>query len=172
MTTSASGAAGATATGAPPYREVLRPGPWVWVLAASFAGALGIAYGFAYGGSTGWLVAGATMTLLGLMIGLLWRTPIEVGPESFRADRAVLPARWIGRVAPLDRDQAFRARTVDADARAHLVLRTWASAVAVVVEVTDPDDPHPYWLVTTRRPGELAAALVALREGAPGRDHR
>jgi hypothetical protein len=147
------------------YSEVVRPGPWIWLLAASFAAALGIAYGYAYHGATGWIVAGATAVVLGLLIGTMWRTPLQVDADGFRAGRAVLPGQWIGRVAPLDREQAFRARTTDADARAFLMLSTWATSLAVVVEVIDPDDPHPYWLVSTRRPQELAAAVVALRDG-------
>ncbi|MFC6344403.1 DUF3093 family protein [Nocardioides hankookensis] len=33
---------------------------------------------------------------------------------------------------------------------------------AVRVEITDPADPAPYWLVATRRPEELAGALAAM----------
>ncbi|MDX2025238.1 DUF3093 family protein, partial [Microcella sp.] len=46
------------------------------------------------------------------------------------------------------------------DARAFLVLRPDIPAV-LRVAVTDPDDPTPYWLLSTRRPEELAAAIAA-----------
>lgn len=36
-------------------------------------------------------------------------------------------------------------------------------ATAVRVEVLDPEDPTPYWVVSTRRPMELAASLEAIR---------
>jgi hypothetical protein len=152
--------------GTPGYREVLRPAAWVWLLVAAFAAALGVAYGYAFDAATGWLVAALTLGLLAVLLGSLWRTRIEVTAAGFRADRALLPGRWIGRVAALDREQAFRARTDRADGRAHLVLRTWSTGLAVVVEVTDPDDPHPYWLVSSRRPVALAAAVEALRDRA------
>ena len=48
-----------------------------------------------------------------------------------------------------------------ADARAYLVLRPYLKR-AVKVEITDPADPAPYWLVCTRHPEELAKALNAL----------
>jgi hypothetical protein len=32
----------------------------------------------------------------------------------------------------------------------------------VKVEITDPADPAPYWLMNTRHPDELARALTAL----------
>jgi hypothetical protein len=36
----------------------------------------------------------------------------------------------------------------------------------VRVEVSDAADPVPYWLVSTRRPQRLAAALQAARDAA------
>jgi hypothetical protein len=36
-------------------------------------------------------------------------------------------------------------------------------ATAVRVAVTDPRDPAPAWLVSTRRPAELAQALAVAR---------
>ena len=55
------------------------------------------------------------------------------------------------------------------DARAHVCLRAWART-AVRVEVVDPADPTPYWLVSTRHPARLAAAIGrrAHRPGGPG----
>ena len=48
---------------------------------------------------------------------------------------------------------------VEADARAHLVLRPYVAS-AVEITLDDPADPVPYWLVSSRRPQELAAALT------------
>ena len=61
-------------------------------------------------------------------------------------------------MAPLDADATRRAAGVDADARAFLLLRPYLKR-SVRVEITDPADPAPYWLVSTRHPDELAAAL-------------
>ncbi len=152
-----------------PYRETLRPRPWSWVPPLAFAGCLGIAFGAAYGPAAGWLTAGITAGVLIAWILLAWPTRIAVDADCVRADRAALPARYVGRVKALSKDEAFAARTRDADPRAFTVLRTWAAPAAVIFEVTDPDDPHPYWLVSTRRPDALADAIVAAREGALAR---
>ena len=48
------------------------------------------------------------------------------------------------------------------DARAYLVIRGWVHSV-VRVPITDPADPAPYWLLSTRRPTELAAAINGSR---------
>ncbi|MGI9207623.1 MAG: DUF3093 family protein, partial [Rhodococcus sp. (in: high G+C Gram-positive bacteria)] len=34
----------------------------------------------------------------------------------------------------------------------------WVGTMAMVV-LDDPDDPTPYWLISTRRPAELLEAL-------------
>jgi hypothetical protein len=53
----------------------------------------------------------------------------------------------------------------EADARAYLLLRPYLKR-AVKVEITDPADPAPYWLVGTRRPDQLASALEELTRTA------
>ena len=37
---------------------------------------------------------------------------------------------------------------------------------AVQVEITDPADPAPYWLISTRHPDELARVLTELTESS------
>ena len=54
----------------------------------------------------------------------------------------------------------------EADARAFLLLRPYLKR-AVRVEITDPADPAPYWLVSSRRPDELAGALHRLTGTTP-----
>lgn len=49
-----------------------------------------------------------------------------------------------------------------ADARAYLAHRGWIRT-AIQVEVRDDADPTPYWLISTRRADELAAALTSIR---------
>ena len=44
------------------------------------------------------------------------------------------------------------------DARAWLLVRGWIPGVARIT-LDDPTDPTPYWLVSTRDPEGLAAAL-------------
>lgn len=150
----------------PAYRETLWPGAWVWLMPIGFAACLGIAYGYAYGALAGWLVTGATAVLLtaGLAVGS--RTRIVVGPDVVRAGRAALPIEFVGEVRALDAAHTFRARTVAADPSAYLLLRPWAGSGSVAFEVTDPADPHPYWLLTSRHPAELAHALEETRASA------
>ena len=58
-------------------------------------------------------------------------------------------------------DETRRIAGVEADARAYLLIRPYLKR-AVKVEITDPADPAPYWLIGTRHPEELARVLTAL----------
>ncbi len=85
---------------------------------------------------------------------------IRVADGTFRAGRAQIEVRHLGAATALDQAATRRVAGVDADARAYLLLRPYLKR-AVRVDLTDPDDPAPYWLVSTRHPEALAAALAS-----------
>lgn len=149
-------------TTAPLYRERLWPGPWVWVSAAGAALALGIAYGAAFGAQVGWAVA----ALAGLLAGLLiWRMspPLVVTPDALVVDRATLPWWATGEVLVLDPAGVRLARGLEGDATAYSVMRPGVGPGAVVLEVTDPADPHGSWLVGSRDAEAMARAIHEAR---------
>jgi hypothetical protein len=84
------------------------------------------------------------------------------------AGGARLPLEVAAAVHPLDRAQTRRALGPEGDPTAYVVFRAWVPG-AVLVELADPDDPTPYWLVSTRRPEALAAAVERGRREAAGR---
>ena len=81
---------------------------------------------------------------------------------TFRAGRAHIPLELVGPATPLDADGLRRQAGVDADARAYLLLRPYLKR-GVRVDIADPADPTPYWLVSSRRPAALVSALEAGR---------
>lgn len=85
--------------------------------------------------------------------------PVRVADGELRAGRAHLPLAYVGEVTPLDKEETRLLAGRDANAHAYLAMRPYVKR-AVRVEVTDPADPAPYWLVSTRRPKQLAAALA------------
>ena len=87
---------------------------------------------------------------------------IEIGDGVLRAGRARLPLRFAGGATGYREPEATLQRGRLLDARAWLLLRGWVGPV-VRVDVTDPEDPTPYWLLSTRRPEELVAALDAAK---------
>ena len=112
-----------------------------------------------------WVVSGVAMAVLvGL---LLWvgSARLTVRDGAFRAGRAVIEGRHLGTATALDPESTRRISGVEADARAYLLLRPYLKR-AVKVEITDPADPAPYWLVSTRHPDLLASALTTLNESS------
>jgi hypothetical protein len=146
----------------PEYRERL----WVplrwWALCAGFVASVFVAFvaavPFGVAAAAAVLIGGlATAWLVGY-----GSAQVRVGRDGFGAGRALLPWFACGEVSELD-TAAFRAlRGPDADARAYLLLRPYVER-AIRVDVHDPLDPTPYWLVATRHPEQLAAAVRAAR---------
>jgi hypothetical protein len=113
--------------------------------------------GVATGATVGWLVALASVAVSWWA---LWRGAWSVVADAsgLHVGPVRLPATSLGDVEPLDVVAARRLRGVGADARAFTVLRPWIPT-GVRVDLVDDVDPTPYWLVASRRPRQLAAAL-------------
>ena len=110
-----------------------------------------------------WLVILASALVVALAVGwLLFRygAAIVVSPAGLGAGRALLPWWACGSVSALGTEQTRAAFGVDADARAYLLLRSYCAG-AVRVDVDDPADPTPYWLLSSRRPERLAEHIRA-----------
>ena len=102
-----------------------------------------------------------TVVALGLLVlGFTSYGAARVAVEDgwFRAGRARIAMQHLGAVEALDAEATRRTAGVDADARAYLLLRPYLKR-AVKVEITDPADPVPYWLVSTRHADALVRAL-------------
>ena len=146
------------------YRERLHA-PWaVWLIVTLLVGSLAVAYGHTLGGWAGVVTFAVAESLV---IGWLLATSpvVHVDERVLRAGRARLPVCHAGRIAPLDEAQTRDARGRLADPAAYLCTRGWIGR-SVLVEVDDADDPHPYWLISTRHGHDLAQALAASRDAA------
>jgi hypothetical protein len=143
-------------TNVPTYRERLWPALWVFlatalVIPASLLVFLPISLPVG--------IAVAVSLYAAVVVVLVATTAtIEVTETEFRAGRARMPRSVVARAQAFEGDQATAERGVRLDARAWLLLRGWIPGV-VKVELDDPQDPTPYWLVASRHPEQLAAAL-------------
>lgn len=138
------------------YDERVWPGPLGWFLAVAAAGLLTIALVPVHPRLA--VALGAVALVGSLTFAVLTSPRVRVQDDELTAGRARIPVALLGEARALDRDQTRVALGPGLDARAYVCLRAWAGT-AVRVEVRDPQDPTPYWLVSTRRPAELAAAL-------------
>lgn len=144
-----------------PYSERLSvPLRW-WVQGTMLVVMFWLALVVAIPWTPAWAIAVlALAAMAGVLVAYGWAR-VEVGGGWLRAGRARIETRYVGACTPLDAEETRRTAGRDADARAYLLLRPYLPR-AVRVEITDPADPVPYWLVCTRNPDRLAKALAAL----------
>ena len=139
------------------FRERLTmPIIW-WVLAGLFSLSVLVAVGAYLGPAWGLGTSIATLLIAAAIFGSA-AILISVDEQEIRVGRASIEHAYIATCRALDAEQTRRRTGVEADARAHLVLRPY---IKTTVEITlgDPEDPVPCWLVSTRHPQRLAAAL-------------
>jgi hypothetical protein len=88
---------------------------------------------------------------------------IEVKDGVLRAGGASLPLDQVEEAVALDERQAAVLRGPRADPAAYLLLRPYLKR-GIFIRIVDPAGTVPYWLLGTRRPDELAAAIQRSRE--------
>jgi hypothetical protein len=140
------------------YSERLWPTPGIWAATIGFGAAFGLIPAPV---STQAAVTVAVLGIVVLITLLVITTPtLTVTADTFVAGRAKVPVALVAGVEELDPGQMRQARGVRLDARAYLCIRGWLPAGAKVV-LNDPEDPTPYWLVSSRRPEALVRAVRA-----------
>jgi hypothetical protein len=129
-----------------------------WLIATALVLTLWVITAVPAGNVAGFAVAGVATVLL-VTLFLRYGAVVEVDAQMLRAGRARIERHYLGTAEALTGEAARNAFGRDCDPKAYLVLRSYAPG-AVRVEVTDPQDPAPYWLIATRNPQRLAAALT------------
>jgi hypothetical protein len=139
------------------FRERLAvPIIW-WVLAGLFSLSVLVAVGAYLGPAWGLGTSVATLLVAVAIFGSA-AIVISVDEQEVRVGRATIEHAYIATCRALNAEETRRRTGVEADARAHLVLRPYIKTT-VEINLDDPEDPVPYWLVSTRQPQRLAAAL-------------
>lgn len=133
-----------------------------WVQGTMLVASLWLALVVATPEPLAWAVAALGLVLM-LTLFLTYGGPrVAVDGRTFHAGRAHIGLEHVGAVTALDADGVRRQAGVDADARAYLLLRPYLKR-GVRVDITDPADPAPYWLISCRRPESFVSAFEAAR---------
>src|SRR6516165_9168017 len=103
------------------------------------------------------LAAGCTALLITLGLGT-----VEIRDGALWAGNAALPLTAVSEVVRLDEKQTTRLRGPRADPAAHLYSRPYLKE-SVYLSVNPSSSVAPYWLIGTRHPAELAAAVERCR---------
>lgn len=144
------------------YREALRPPAW-WYLVGLGVAAL-LAAEFHIGGLilTDWLSFGILLPLSVVIVWALGRGTLEIADGELRIRGAHIPVRDIGGAVALDAATLRRVVGREGDPAAFVSIRPWIGS-GVQFWVDDPDDPTPYWVVSSRHPQRVVELLRAAR---------
>ncbi|MBM3714539.1 MAG: DUF3093 domain-containing protein [Actinobacteria bacterium] len=138
------------------YRERLSPSLWALV-AAALCGPMA-ALVFSPLDTTVALVIGLVVAVA-IVATLVALSPVvEVRDGELRAGRAHIAVDLLGEPVGVVADEARTARGSGLNRRAWHVIRGGIDGI-VTVPVTDPEDPTPSWVVSTRTPDRLIAAI-------------
>jgi len=141
------------------YTERWRPPAWWWLLG------LGLSVGAAaelHAGADGWRAVLPYLLLPPLALGALLhltRQEVRVENGQLHVPGARAPLSAFGPPQVLDKKALQQWRGPRAHRDAWVRVRPWFRG-AVLLPMTDPDDDTPYWLIGSRRPEQLAAALT------------
>lgn len=139
------------------YEEKLYPAWWMWllVLLAGLVALVALApIDLWAAGLAALVVAGGTTVAL-----LASTTSIVVTDESLQVGRARIERRFVGEAEAFRGDDVRRVRGPELDGRAFMNFRVSVGPV-VRIRITDPVDPTPYWLSSTRHPERIVEVLA------------
>jgi hypothetical protein len=146
------------------YSERLYVTWYWWPLPLLAATILAAEIHMGYGGLRSWLPYTVLIPLTAALIFRMGRTRVAVEGDQLLVRDARLPLRFVGEVEVFTAEQKRKVLGPHLDPAAFVVHRGWVGPV-LRVQLTDPADPTPYWLFSTRRPERLAEIL----RGEPGR---
>lgn len=150
------------------YTERLYVAWWAWPLPLAAATLIAAEIHMGYPGVRSWLPYAVLIPLAVLLLVLAGRTRVAVTDEELQVADARLPLRFVGEVETIGKDAKRKALGPDLDPAAFLLHRAWVGPL-VLVRLTDPDDPTPYWLFSTRQPERLAEVIRSASRSAGAR---
>jgi hypothetical protein len=104
------------------------------------------------------LAAGCAALLITMGLGT-----VEIRDGALRAGNAVLPLTAVSEVVSLDEKQTTRLRGPRANPAAHLYSRPYLKESVYLAVKPSSEAAAPYWLIGTRHPAELVAAVQRCR---------
>ena len=138
------------------YRE--RLGPSLWILVAAAVAAPMAALVFSPIDTTLALVVGLAVGVLLIALMLGTAPVVRVADGELRAGRAHIGVEFLGSPDVLTGEEARQARGAGLDPRSWHLIRGGIDGV-VVIPVRDADDPTTAWVISSRTPDRLSAAV-------------
>ena len=133
------------------YSERLWVPWWWWLPALALAALIALEVNQGVRALPNWVPFAVLLPVAGAV--LLWFSKTELWVGA-----AHLPVSVISRSAEVPRSAKSAALGRQLDPAAYVMHRAWVGPMLLVV-LDDPDDPTPYWLVSSRHPDRVLSAL-------------
>ena len=141
------------------YTERLGLSWWSWLAALAVDLIAGFEVLLGFPGMPAWLPFAVLLPATAALLIWFGRIRVTVTGDEFLVDDARLPLSVVSGVVALDAAGKREALGVGAHPMSFVIQRPWIGP-AVQVLLDDPADPTPFWVISTRRPVELATALL------------
>tara|TARA_B100000519_G_scaffold187699_1_gene184667 strand:+ start:205 stop:681 length:477 start_codon:yes stop_codon:yes gene_type:complete len=146
------------------YRERLSVPLWWWLPGLGLAALIALEFNQGVRVLPDWVAYAVLLPVAAVALVALGRTELRVvsggGDTELWVGDAHLPVSAIARSAAVPRTAKSAALGRQLDPAAYVVHKAWVGPMVLVV-LDDPEDPTPYWLVSSRRPEKVLAALRA-----------
>ncbi|WP_433368551.1 DUF3093 domain-containing protein [Actinoplanes sp. CA-142083] len=141
------------------YTERLGISWWSWLAALAVDLIVGFEILIGFTEVPAWVPFAVLLPFTAALLIWFGRIRVTVTADELQVDDARLPLAVISDVVALDAAGKREALGVGAHPMAFVIQRPWIGP-AVQVLLDDPADPTPFWVISTRRPVELATALL------------
>ena len=144
------------------YRERLRTPWWWYFVGLGVASLLAAEFHIAGFRLTDWIPFGTLLPLSVVIVWWLGHSSLEISDGELRIRGAHLPLEYVSGSVALDAGTLRRVVGREGDPAAFVSIRPWIGP-GVQLWLDDPDDPTPYWIVSTRHPQRVVELLRAGR---------
>jgi hypothetical protein len=143
--------------GVPIYHERLNWSLWLWAFAIFMTGSVSLSIWAALGNGAAIAVS---LIEIGLLIYVANKSALEITVTKgwLLVGPAAIERAFIHNFKALKPAEFKRVRGVDADPACYLQIRFWVNS-AIKIDLRDPKDKTPYWLISTNRANDLAKIL-------------
>ncbi len=148
------------------YRERLWVPLWWWLPGLGMAALIALEVDQGVSALPDWLPYAVLLPVAAVVLVTLGRTEVRVvsggdGAETeLWVGNAHLPASVVSRSAVVPKSAKSAALGRQLDPAAYVVHKSWIGPMVLLV-LDDPDDPTPYWLISSRHPDKVLAALIS-----------
>ena len=140
------------------YRERVRPNFGTFIAVATLLPAVTLVsepFDYRIG------IAVGLILVMSIWAALFFLAPvIKVGSSHLTVARAKIPRNLLGKIEEIAKDEIFSERGPKLDSAAYKVFQGTVKT-AIKISLNDPNDPTPYWIISTRKPAQLAEVLRA-----------